>query len=123
MPLAVVRIGRTVVAESSVYESVEGDIYFPAMTVNLEFLEEGDHALGGRIGERRFYSVKKGNLEATDCAWLLIDPPARYERLKGYIGFREEAPLMLQLKKIPLKYVSPTVPSIIETISEEDEEE
>ena len=77
-----------VLAESDVYETVEGNIYFPASSINQAFFKESDtHTTCFWKGQASYYSIIVDGKENTDAAWYYPEPKAEAENIKDHIAF------------------------------------
>ena len=77
-----------VLAESSVFERVEGNIYFPPDSINKEyFYDSNTHTTCSWKGIASYYSVIVNGKENKDAAWYYPEPKAAAENIKGHIAF------------------------------------
>lgn len=71
----------------------------------MEFLRPGEGLCPSKLGEKRIYDLVVGDKVLKGGAWSYEEELApKAERFRGMIGFLDEAPLMLILKKLPLTY-------------------
>lgn len=77
-----------VIAESDVYEEVEGSIYFPPHSVKKEFLKESEsHTTCPVKREASYYNVIVDGKVNKDAAWCYPRPKEAAKHIKGYIAF------------------------------------
>jgi uncharacterized protein (DUF427 family) len=77
-----------VIAESDDIVSVEGNAYFPAESVNKEFLVESDtETFCGWKGTANYFSLKVDGQSNNDAAWYYADPKPQAEIVKGRVAF------------------------------------
>jgi len=77
-----------VLAESDTYETVEGNIYFPADAIHREYFQPSDTTtVCSWKGTANYYTiVVDGNTNA-DAAWYYADPKPAADNIKGKIAF------------------------------------
>lgn len=76
------------IAESDSTEVVEGNHYFPADSVNSEYLQES--ALTSVCpwkGTANYYDVVVDGKVNSDAAWHYDDPKERAENIRGHVAF------------------------------------
>lgn len=77
-----------VIAESSDTVEVEGNQYFPASSVNMEFMKSSDtHATCPWKGEAGYYSIEVGEKTNDDAAWYYPEPKKAAMNIKGRVAF------------------------------------
>ncbi|MGB1800737.1 MAG: DUF427 domain-containing protein [Gammaproteobacteria bacterium] len=77
-----------VLAESETYETVEGNIYFPADSINQEFFKASDTKTNCFWkGQASYYSIIVDGKENTDAAWYYPEPKSKAENIKDHIAF------------------------------------
>jgi uncharacterized protein (DUF427 family) len=77
-----------VVAESDVYETVEGNIYFPIDSINKQYFKETEtHTTCGWKGLASYYTIIVDGKENKDAAWYYAEPKSEAENIKGYVAF------------------------------------
>lgn len=77
-----------VIAESDNTVVVEGNHYFPADSVNKEFLTESNtHTTCPWKGVASYYNVVVDEEKAADAAWYYPSPQPLAEGIKGRIAF------------------------------------
>jgi uncharacterized protein (DUF427 family) len=78
----------TVIAESNRCVVVEGNQYFPADTVNREFLRDSStHTVCGWKGTASYFDVVVNGETNKDAAWYYPEPKPEASNIKGYIAF------------------------------------
>lgn len=77
-----------VIAESDVYELVEGNVYFPAQSVNKEYLKTSDTKTKCPWkGEASYYTLSVDGQENADAAWTYPSPFEKAAHIRGHIAF------------------------------------
>ena len=77
-----------VIAESPVFEVVEGNIYFPPGTIKPEYLKPSQHhTVCHWKGTASYYTVVVDGKENADAAWYYPEPKAEAARIKDHIAF------------------------------------
>lgn len=77
-----------VLAESGEYEMVEGNVYFPPSTLNMEYFEESRaHTECHWKGTASYYNIVVGEEVNKDAAWYYPDPKEAASNIKGYVAF------------------------------------
>jgi uncharacterized protein (DUF427 family) len=77
-----------VLAESDVYEVVEGNVYFPPDTVKAEFLKPSDtHTVCWWKGTASYYTVVVDGEEIRDAAWYYPEASEAAKNVEGYVAF------------------------------------
>ena len=77
-----------VLAESDVYEKVEGNIYFPADSINKSHFKESDtHTTCSWKGVASYYTIIVNGQENKDAAWYYPEPKAAAQNIKRHIAF------------------------------------
>lgn len=78
----------TVLAESEIYETVEGNIYFPPDALNREYFSESQTTTGCPWkGVARYYTVIAQGKENSDAAWYYPDPKPAAENIRDHVAF------------------------------------
>ena len=79
---------NTVVAESDTFETVEGNIYFPADSVRREFFSESEYETSCPWkGVAKYYSITVDGEENPDAAWYYPDPKPAAENIRDHVAF------------------------------------
>ncbi len=77
-----------VLAESSTYELVEGNVYFPGASVNREYLRESDtHTVCPWKGTASYFSVEVNGQLNKDAAWYYPAPKPAAANIKDHVAF------------------------------------
>lgn len=77
-----------VIAESDVYETVEGNVYFPASTIKRElFRESATTTECSWKGTAHYYSLAVDGAENPDAAWYYPDPKPAARNIAGHVAF------------------------------------
>ena len=76
------------IAESDVFEIVEGNVYFPRAAVRAEFLRDSaDHTSCAWKGTASYHDVLVGEAVARGAAWYYPDPKPAAANIKDYVAF------------------------------------
>lgn len=79
---------NTVIAESDSYETVEGNVYFPAQSLKREFFRDSTtHTTCSWKGVASYYSVVVDGKENHDAAWYYRQPLAAASNIAGHVAF------------------------------------
>lgn len=77
-----------VIAESNDTVVVEGNHYFPAESVNFDYLKASSHTSSCPWkGLASYYSIVVDGKENPDAAWIYADPKSAASQIKGHIAF------------------------------------
>ncbi len=77
-----------VLASSRDTVEVEGNHYFPAESLNREFLEPSStHTTCFWKGVASYYTIKVGAARNMDAAWYYPDPKPAAARIRGRVAF------------------------------------
>jgi uncharacterized protein (DUF427 family) len=75
-------------AESEKYEVVEGNIYFPANTINKEYFSDSEtHSTCPWKGEASYYNVEVDGEVNKDAAWYYPETKDAAKNIKGKVAF------------------------------------
>jgi uncharacterized protein (DUF427 family) len=78
----------TVIAESDTTQVVEGNHYFPAESVNSDYLRPTDTTtVCGWKGTANYATVVVDGVEAVDAAWLYRQPKEAAAEIAGHYAF------------------------------------
>ena len=81
-------VDGVVVAESDETIRVEGNDYFPPMSVRWEHFAKVDrHTVCPWKGVASYYDVTVGDRQENSAAWTYHEPSEAAERLKNYVAF------------------------------------
>lgn len=77
-----------IIAESENTINVEGNQYFPANTVNIDFLSGSEtHTVCHWKGTASYYNLVVDGETNKDAAWYYPETSGLAENIKGYIAF------------------------------------
>ncbi|HXM97892.1 MAG TPA: DUF427 domain-containing protein [Candidatus Dormibacteraeota bacterium] len=80
--------GGKVVAQSDACVVVEGNQYFPAESVNQQFLESSDHTtVCPWKGTAHYYHLVVGGMRNENAAWYYPHPKEAAKEIQGRIAF------------------------------------
>ncbi len=79
---------NVVIAESETYETVEGNIYFPADSINKDYFKDSDtESVCFWKGKASYYDVEVNGKTNKDAAWYYPEPKSKAENIKDYVAF------------------------------------
>ena len=79
--------GETI-AESDVFEVVEGNVYFPRAAVRDEVLRDsGTHTVCPWKGTASYYTLAVNGKANPDAAWYYPDPKPAAANIAGHVAF------------------------------------
>jgi hypothetical protein len=79
---------NTVIAQSDATVMVEGNHYFPAASVNQEFISFSNHKSScAWKGQASYYSLIVNGEVNPDAAWYYAEPKEAAANIKGYVAF------------------------------------
>lgn len=77
-----------VIAESKMWESVEGNVYFPPEAVNRTFLVPSETTtVCGWKGTAHYYTLTVDGTRNVDAAWYYPDPKPAAENIRDHVAF------------------------------------
>jgi len=77
-----------IIAESNETIIVEGSHYFPAESVNRQYLKDSNtHTTCPWKGEASYYHIEVNGELNKDAAWYYPDPKEAARNIQGYIAF------------------------------------
>ena len=77
-----------VLAESDVYEVVEGNVYFPPGSLRMEHFRPSEtHTVCGWKGLCSYHDVVVGDAVNRDAAWYYPEPKEAAKNIRGHIAF------------------------------------
>lgn len=77
-----------VVADSEVFETVEGNVYFPESSLKREYFRPSSTtSTCPWKGQARYYSLVSGGQENPDAAWYYPDPKPAARKIKNHVAF------------------------------------
>lgn len=79
--------GQTV-AETSTFETVEGNVYFPRSAIKPEFFKESSHSsVCPWKGTASYFDVVVDGKVNQNAAWYYPEPKQAAANIKGYVAF------------------------------------
>ncbi|MEO1240588.1 MAG: DUF427 domain-containing protein [Pseudomonadota bacterium] len=77
-----------VIAESDVFETVEGNVYFPPDAVKQEYLKASDHTSHCPWkGDASYYTLAVNGEKNKDAAWYYPTPFEKAAHIKDHVAF------------------------------------
>lgn len=77
-----------ILAESDHTELVEGNHYFPLVSINKDYFKESDTtSFCGWKGDCRYFTLIVDGRENPDAAWYYPAPYERAEKISGHVAF------------------------------------
>ena len=77
-----------VLAETDVFEVVEGNVYFPASALKMEFFEASSHtSVCPWKGTASYYDVVVGGERNANAAWTYPTPKDAAKNITGHVAF------------------------------------
>ena len=77
-----------VIAESSLFETVEGNTYFPPDAIRADYFKPSDtHTVCPWKGTASYYDVVVDGQVNKDAAWYYPDTKPAAKKIKGYVAF------------------------------------
>jgi uncharacterized protein (DUF427 family) len=78
----------TVIAESEVFETVEGNIYFPPSALKKEYFKPSPtHTTCSWKGEASYFHLDVNGKKNEDAAWFYPQPKVAAQNIKDYVAF------------------------------------
>ena len=78
----------TVIAQSDNTVVVEGNHYFPAADVNMQYFSASATTSScGWKGTANYYDIQVQDHHNPDAAWYYAEPKPRAAHIKGYVAF------------------------------------
>ena len=78
----------TVIAESDDFEVVEGNVYFPRVSIKSEHFEDSSHtSVCGWKGTANYFHVVVGGERNEDAAWYYANPKSAAANIKDHVAF------------------------------------
>lgn len=78
----------TVLAESSDGEVVEGNYYFPASSLNMQYFEAASKTtVCPWKGTASYYDIVVDGKRNPGAAWYYPEPKSAAQQIKGYVAF------------------------------------
>jgi len=92
-PTAVAKVNGTVIAESSLFEKVEGSIYFPPAALHREYFKPSStHTRCPWKGDASYYDIEVNGVVIRDGAWYYPNPKNEFLNCKDYVAFYKNKP-------------------------------
>jgi uncharacterized protein (DUF427 family) len=77
-----------ILAQSDRYETVEGNIYFPAEALDRRYFRESStETLCSWKGTASYFTIVVDDQVNEDAAWTYRQPLAAADNIKGYVAF------------------------------------
>ncbi|KAJ3197184.1 hypothetical protein HK101_005463 [Irineochytrium annulatum] len=77
-----------VIAQTDKFETVEGNIYFPADSIKREYFKETPtKTVCGWKGTASYYTVSVNGQDAVDACWYYPTPKDAAANIKGHVAF------------------------------------
>ncbi|KAI9326631.1 hypothetical protein BDR26DRAFT_121044 [Obelidium mucronatum] len=77
-----------VIAETDVFETVEGNVYFPASALKKEYFKNSTTTtVCGWKGTANYYTVSVNGKENPDAAWFYATPKDAAKNIAGHVAF------------------------------------
>lgn len=77
-----------VLAQSDVFEVVEGNIYFPESTIDKTYFKDSStHTTCPWKGIASYYNVVVDGKENPNAAWYYPEPKPAAKNIEGYVAF------------------------------------
>jgi len=77
-----------ILADSEFVEQVDGKVYFPASSVDTDFLSDSEtETFCPEKGTAHFFHVRVGGEVNVDAAWYYPEPNSVAVNIKGYVAF------------------------------------
>ncbi|CAI0651068.1 hypothetical protein CGCF415_v001011 [Colletotrichum fructicola] len=81
-------VNGTTVAETTEWEEVEGNVYFPPSAVKSDILEKTSHTtFCPWKGTAEYYSLKVGGDKLENAAWYYPTPKDAASEIKDHVAF------------------------------------
>lgn len=78
----------TTIAQTEVFETVEGNVYFPPEAIDERFFEESAHTtVCGWKGTAKYYNVVVNGERNLNAAWTYPDPKPAASNIRGHVAF------------------------------------
>ncbi len=77
-----------VIAESDTFEVVEGNIYFPPESLEMQYFTPSDHtSVCGWKGTAGYYTLNVNGKTNHNAAWVYRDPKPEAANIKDHVAF------------------------------------
>lgn len=89
MPTA--RYKDDILAITTSYEEMDGNVYFPARSINLAHFMESPHTFDDPVkGKGHYYTINAGGRYIDKAAWCFPDPSPEAAAIKNHFAFSDE---------------------------------
>lgn len=86
--MAVAKWNGQIIAESKVFELVEGNVYFPPSALKQDFFKPSSHTtLCSWKGTAEYYDVVVDGKVNANAAWYYAQPKSAANNIAGYVAF------------------------------------
>lgn len=86
--MAIARWNGEIIAESDKTELVEGNHYFPAESVHMQFLRPSETtSVCSWKGTANYYTLHVGGRDNPDAAWFYAEPGEAAANIRGHVAF------------------------------------
>jgi len=90
---AVAKVNGTVIAESALFEKVDGNVYFPPAALHEEYFKPSKtHSYCPWKGSASYYNIEVNGIVIQDGAWYYPEPKDRFLSNKDYVAFYKNKP-------------------------------
>ncbi len=77
-----------VIAQTERFETVEGNIYFPPESLDMQYFRQSDNrSICPWKGEANYYDIVVGSQANKDGAWYYPAPKPAAANITGYVAF------------------------------------
>ena len=81
-------LNGVVVAESDNFELVEGNVYFPPDTVNMQYFSKTAlHTTCPWKGQASYYTVTVDGMKVDNAAWYYVEPKPAAANIRNHVAF------------------------------------
>ena len=86
--MAVAKWNEQIIAESKVFELVEGNVYFPPSALKQDFFKPSSHTtVCSWKGTAEYYDVVVDGKINANAAWYYAQPKSAANNIAGYVAF------------------------------------
>jgi uncharacterized protein (DUF427 family) len=76
------------IAQSDTYEVVEGNVYFPAGSLDRKYLRPSDNtSMCGWKGTANYFDLVVNGEVNRNAAWYYSDPKPEAQKIRGHVAF------------------------------------
>ncbi|KAJ3234388.1 hypothetical protein HDU78_005882 [Chytriomyces hyalinus] len=88
MPTKTATYEGVIIAQTDVYEEVEGNIYFPESSIKKEYFKPSStHTVCGWKGTASYYTISVNGKDNNDAAWFYPTPKDAAKNIAGHVAF------------------------------------